>query len=122
LTGASRTWIPLNTCYVIPVRRERHALCLAAWLNSSWCRAMAAVVADKASGGFLRFNARVVSGLPLPGAVFEDDTLLALARDARAAPLRQNELDARTAELLSLTQEERDALASVAPDRAVAGR
>jgi hypothetical protein len=54
--------------------------------------------------------------------VFEDDTLLALARDARAAPLRQDELDTRTAELLSLTQEERDALATVAPDRAVSGR
>jgi hypothetical protein len=122
LSGTARDWIPLNTCYVIPVRRERHALCLAAWLNSTWCRAMAAVAADKASSGFLRFNARVISGLPLPGAALDDDTLLAIAKAARAAPLRQDALDVRVAELLSLTQEECDALAAVAQNRAVPGR
>ena len=122
LSGAAHKWIPLNTCYVIPVRRERNALCLAAWLNSTWCRAMAAVAADKASSGFLRFNARVVSGLPLPGAALDDELLLAIAMEARAAPLRQEALDVRVAELLSLTQKECDALATVAQDRAVPGR
>ena len=122
LYDAARDWIPLNTCYVIPVRHERHALRLAAWLNSTWCRAMAAIVADKASSGFLRFNARVLSGLPLPEAALEDGPLLAIANAALTAPLRQDELDARVAELLSLTQEERDALATLAGDRSVPGR
>jgi hypothetical protein len=122
LDGPARDWIPLNTCYVIPVRHEPHALCLAAWLNSTWCRAMAAVAADKASSGFLRFNARVVSGLPLPGAALDDETLLAIAKQARGAPLRQDELDVRVAKLLSLAQDECDALAAVARDRAVPGR
>jgi hypothetical protein len=122
LNGGARDWIPLNTCYVIPVRHELHALCLAAWLNSSWCRAMAAVAADKASNGFLRFNARVLSGLPLPDAALDDEALLAIATEARTAPLRQDALDVRVAELLSLTQEECDALAAVARDRALSGR
>jgi hypothetical protein len=83
---------------------------------------MAAVAADKASSGFLRFNARVVSGLPLPGAALDDETLLAIAKQARGAPLRQDELDVRVAKLLSLAQDECDALAAVARDRAVPGR
>jgi hypothetical protein len=44
------------------------------------------------------------------------------ASAARAAPLRQDALDVRVAELLSLTQEECDALAAVAQNRAVPGR
>jgi hypothetical protein len=48
--------------------------------------------------------------------------LLAIATEARTAPLRQDALDVRVAELLSLTQEECDALAAVARVRAVSGR
>ena len=55
-----------------PAPTAATALRLAAWLNCSWIRAAAAVVADPAAGGFRRFNARVVSGLPLPDRAMAD--------------------------------------------------
>ncbi|HEV8149891.1 MAG TPA: N-6 DNA methylase [Gemmatimonadales bacterium] len=114
--------IPLNSCYVLPVRHGLTALRLAAWLNSTWCRAVAAATADPASGGFARFNARVVAALPCPTALLTDERLLELARQAHAGRLSQKELDERCAELLELTAEERSALAELARARAEPGR
>jgi hypothetical protein len=114
LTGPqSDRFIALNTCYLAPAPTAAAALRLAAWLNCSWVRATAAVVADPAAGGFRRFNARVVSGLPLPDRVMTDTTLLALAERARAGSLDQGALDEQCARLLGLDQEERDVLADI---------
>jgi len=123
LVGAiGRDSIPLNSCYVVVARDTPQAFRLAAWLNSTWCRAIAAATADPASGGFRRFNARVVTSLPFPPALLSDPELLELAvRGIRGVPVQQ-ELDARTASLLGLTQEERRALAGLAPAGPVPGR
>jgi hypothetical protein len=68
LTGAvpSREVVPLNTVYGIATRTADDAHALAALFNSRWLSALARLVADPARGGFRRFNARVVRGLPLP--------------------------------------------------------
>jgi hypothetical protein len=114
--------IPLNTCYVLPVREEVLALRLTAWLNSTWCRALAVATADPASGGFARFNARVVGSLPCPPSVLQDDALLALAREGVQGRLAQEMLDDRCGLLLGLTDAERGALAELAAARAQPGR
>ena len=41
-------------------------MCIRDRLNSCWLTALARLVADPARGGFRRFNARVVRGLPIP--------------------------------------------------------
>ena len=61
-----RDAVPLNTTYGIATRDEADASALAALLNSRWITALARLVADPARGGFRRFNARVVGGLPIP--------------------------------------------------------
>ena len=58
--------VPLNTVYGIATRDAADAAALAALFNSSWLTALARLVADPARGGFRRFNARVVRGLPVP--------------------------------------------------------
>ncbi len=58
--------VPLNTVYGIATRDAADAGALAALFNSSWLTALARLVADPARGGFRRFNARVVRGLPVP--------------------------------------------------------
>ena len=58
--------VPLNTVYGIVTRTAADAAALAALLNSRWFSALARLVSDPARGGFRRFNARVVGGLPLP--------------------------------------------------------
>ena len=58
--------VPLNTIYGIATRDATDAAALAALFNSSWLTALARLVADPARGGFRRFNARVVAGLPVP--------------------------------------------------------
>jgi hypothetical protein len=114
LTGPqSDRFIALNTCYLAPAPTAAAALRLAAWLNCSWIRALAATVADPAAGGFRRFNARVVSGLPLPDRAMTDTGLLALAVRARSGGLDQHALDDHCARLLGLDQEDRDALADI---------
>jgi hypothetical protein len=114
LTGPqSDRFIALNTCYLAPAPTAAAALRLAAWLNCSWIRALAATVADPAAGGFRRFNARVVSGLPLPDRAMTDTGLLALAERARSGGLDQHALDDHCARLLGLDQEDRDALADI---------
>jgi hypothetical protein len=114
--------IPLNTCYLLPVRDGTTALRLAAWLNSTWCRALAAIVADPASGGFRRFNARVISSLPAPPALFGDPELLELGKAGLAGTLLQEALDDRSARLLGLTDLERRALAAASPGSSQPGR
>lgn len=110
-------FIPLNSCYVTPVANGAVALRLTAWLNCTWMRTVAALTAAAASGGFRRFNARVVGGLPLPATVVGDDGLAALANAARAGHLQQRDLDDACARHLDLSPEDRDALAAVAPWR-----
>ncbi|MGH7560714.1 MAG: hypothetical protein ACRENB_06825 [Gemmatimonadales bacterium] len=118
----TRSWIPLNTCYAIPTRDAETALRLAAWLNTTWCRAAAAAIADPAMSGFARLNGRVASALPCPDSVLHDDGLLAVARSAEAGTVSQAELDERGAQLLGLTREDADALAALAQDRSPARR
>jgi hypothetical protein len=123
LVGEQRSrMIPLNTCYVLPVRDGATAVRLAAWLNSTWCRALATIVADPASGGFRRFNAGVVASLPAPPALFGDGALLELGRAGMAGTLSQKALDERTAALLGLSDLERHALGSAAAGSAQPGR
>jgi hypothetical protein len=110
-------FIPLNSCYLTPVATGALALRLTAWLNSTWMRAVAALTADAAAGGFRRFNARVVGSLPLPVTVVDDDALESLANAARGGRLLQRDLDDACARHLDLTPEDRDAMAAVAPTR-----
>jgi len=114
--------IPLNTCYLIPVRQAATALRLTAWLNSTWCRALAAATADPAASGFFRFNARVVSALPCPPAMLECARLLDISRAGLRAEPAQDTLDDHCAELLALSSDERDALSDLARARALPGR
>jgi hypothetical protein len=60
--------VPLNTVYGIATREPEDAYALAALFNSRWLTAVARLYADPARGGFHRFNARVVQGLPIPPA------------------------------------------------------
>lgn len=103
--------IPLNSCYVLPVPDRPTALTLAAWLNSTWLRVLARAAADVAAGGFARFNARVISTLPLPHTVFSDPRLPLLAERGAAGEAIQEELDAVAAEHLALTADRRATLA-----------
>jgi hypothetical protein len=114
--------IPLNSCYLTSAPDAETALRLAAWLNCTWCRALAAAIAEPASGGYSRFNARVVSALPLPFAVLESSDLLAMARRGTAGALEQKDLDACCAGLLSLDASEQRLLAGLAGEGAIAGR
>lgn len=58
--------VPLNTAYGIATRDAADAAALAALFNSRWLTALARLIADPAGGGFRRFNAGVVRGLPVP--------------------------------------------------------
>jgi hypothetical protein len=120
--GTGRTPIALNSCYLIPLDRARVALRLTAWLNSGWSRALARAAADPASGGFARFNARVVAMLPLPEAVLDSTDLFELARLGVAGTLDQASLDECCAELLGLASSERDLLAELAGSGTLPGR
>lgn len=114
--------IPLNSCYLLPTLDAATALRVTAWLNSTWCRAIALAGADVASGGFRRFNARVVAGLPCPDGMLQDAVLPELARAAMAGTPIQEELDARCAELFDLSGEEQRALAELDRGRATPRR
>jgi hypothetical protein len=95
--------IPLNSCYVAPVGSARRARALAAWLNSTWIRAIARLGAVPASAGFARFNARVVAHLPLPSSVLMDPALDRLARAGRSGTAVQDEVDSLAARHLGLS-------------------
>ena len=58
--------VPLNTVYGIATSGAADAAALAALFNSCWLTALARLVADPARGGFRRFNASVIRGLPVP--------------------------------------------------------
>jgi hypothetical protein len=101
--------VPLNTVYGVATRSAGDADALAALLNTSWCTALARLVADPARGGFRRFNARVVGALPLPRAnAAAWSTLTQLGR-------RHEPADTFVAELYGLDASERRALARLAP-------
>jgi hypothetical protein len=105
--------IPLNSCYVCPVPDAATAHRLSAWLNCTWIRAVAALTSDPASGGFRRFNARVVGEVPLPEGVLSDRTLQSLAQSGRAGTLSQESLDDHCNRYLGLAATDRDALTGV---------
>jgi len=102
--------IPLNTCYVAPVASALQAHALAAWLNSTWIRAVAMLSAVPAAGGFFRFNAGVVTALPLPPAALADRDLAQLALQGRAGNPVETEIDALVAHHLSLPERAQRAL------------
>jgi len=97
--------VPLNTVYGIATRDATDAAALAALFNSCWLTALARLVADPARGGFRRFNARVVRGLPIPA---NDSAVWAeLARRGE----RCEPADELVAEALQLDAADRRALA-----------
>jgi hypothetical protein len=96
--------VPLNTVYGIVTRSVDEAHALAALLNTAWCTALARLAADPARGGFRRFNARVVAGLPFPR--IDDRRWETLARHGR----RHEPADALVAELYGLDAHDRRVL------------
>lgn len=102
--------IPLNSCYVAPLRNAAEADAFAAWLNSTWLRATARLNAVPASGGFARFNVRTVARLPLPDSALSDARLTRLGQAARSGKAVQEELDALVADHLGLTTRAQRAL------------
>jgi hypothetical protein len=102
--------VPLNTVYGIATRGALDAHALAALLNTRWCTALARLTADPARGGFCRFNARVVGGLPVPRT--NEAAWSALANHGR----RCEPADALVAELYGFDSTERRALLRLAPD------
>jgi hypothetical protein len=71
--------VPLNTVYFVPVATHDQALLLAAWFNATANRDWADAVAERASGGYRRYFAWILSLLPIPAALG-----LAVASDAGA--------------------------------------
>ena len=109
----ARTQIPLNTCYLLSAPDQATAERLTAWLNTTWLRAAARLVATPAAGGFARFNARVVGGLPLPDSALIDPALGELCRAGAEGRAVQPELDALAARHLALEPDVARALAQV---------
>ena len=105
--------LPLNTCYVAAVGSAEDAERLTAWLNSSWIGALAQIGAMPAAGGFHRFAARVVAGLPLPSAVIADAELSTVARAGRRGEPVQEALDDIAARHLGLTDADRRTLGRI---------
>jgi hypothetical protein len=105
--------IPLNTCYVAVARSADEAERLAAWLNSSWVRAVAQIGAVPAAGGFHRFAAGVVARLPLPAGVTADAELSAIARAGRRGERVQEALDGIAARHLGLSAADRSGLGRI---------
>lgn len=102
--------VPLNSCYVIATRDSLHAEALAAWLNSSWIRALARLSAEPAAGGAARFGARAVGAVPWLPAIVAHPQLDAVAGNPAM-------LDAIVADALALDSRDRDALAPLAARR-----
>jgi hypothetical protein len=111
LTGQGDEWlIPLNSCYVAVAQSKAGAERLTAWLNCTWIRVIARQGAVPASGGFVRFKAGTIGGLPLPPSVLTDPTLAALARAGRRGEPVQAHLDELTARHLGLSAVARSVL------------
>ena len=102
--------VPLNTVYGIATRAADDAYALAALFNSRWLTALARLSADPARGGFRRFNARVVRGLPLPPANPADWRALADQGRTNASD------DAAIADMYQLDAADRRALDASAAD------
>ena len=98
--------VPLNTIYGIATRTAADAAALAALLNCRCLSALARLGADPARGGFRRFNARVVGGLPMP--LHDAPVWTALAQ--RGA--RCEQADDLVTEALELDAADRRALAA----------
>ncbi len=109
--------VPLNSCYVVVATDPPTAGALAAWLNTTWMRALARVTAEPASGGYARFAARVVGALPLPSGVSRSAALADASRRALRGEDVQEEIDDLGATLLDLTSDDRALLAALAADR-----
>jgi hypothetical protein len=110
---SDRVHIPLNSCYVAPTATGAEAERLAAWLNSTWLRAVAQISAVPAAGGFARFNAQVVARLPLPTDVLADARLSRITQEGRSGRAVQEELDDIAARHLGLSASGQGALRSV---------
>jgi len=122
LTGdPTRDPIPLNSCYVLPTRSSDEAHRLAAWLNARWLTGLARLTAMPASGGYARFTASVIAGLPLPASAISDPDLASLGRAGAAGHAIQEELDECCARHLGLTANERSALGMVGRSPEAAG-
>ncbi|MEZ4412992.1 MAG: type IIL restriction-modification enzyme MmeI [Gemmatimonadales bacterium] len=106
-------WVPLNSCYVVLTKSAENALALCGWLNSTWARAVARATADPASGGYARFNARAVGGIPLPPEALLDERLAMLTNRGRAGKEVQGEIDDVVAEWLQLRPHDRRVLSEV---------
>jgi hypothetical protein len=98
---------------VIAARSAAQAERITAWLNSTWLRAIALLVAVPAAGGFARFNARTIGQLPLPTTAPDDSGLSVLAQRGRAGEAVQEELDEIVARHLGLTSTAQNALRAV---------
>jgi hypothetical protein len=109
-TRRDRQRIPLNSCYIVPLKNAAEADALAAWLNSTWMRATARLGAVPASGGFARFNAQAVACLPLPCSALADLRLVQLAQVAKSGTGVQDRLDAIVARHLGLSSSAQRAL------------
>jgi hypothetical protein len=107
---------------VAPTNTGAEADRLAAWLNSTWIRAVALVGAVPAASGFHRFSARTVSRIPLPREVTTDPALSEVACAARRGEAVQEDLDALAARHLALNASDRRALLGLVAGGAAAGR
>ncbi len=94
--------VPLNSCYVVVAGNAEQAEVIARWLTTTWMRALAALGAEAAAGGYRRFGARVVGGLPFP------------ARRLGMPFLQAEDADAFAAVVLQLSPDEQRALRDVA--------
>ena len=120
LTSADEaTLVPLNTCYIAPARGPIQAQAAAAWLNSTWIRVLARLAAVPASGGFARFNARVVGELPLPPAALCDSALAEIARREPSGGSGPRELDNLVAQHLDLSPSAQRTLSALADSGSV---
>jgi hypothetical protein len=108
--------IPLNSCYVAAAVSTEQAERLAAWLNARWVGAIAQIGAMPAAGGFHRFAAAVVSGLPLPPGVLADASLSAIAIAGRRGEPVQEALDEIAARHLGLSHRDRRTLGRLVGD------
>ncbi|HTO73298.1 MAG TPA: hypothetical protein VMJ30_05735 [Gemmatimonadales bacterium] len=106
--------IPLNTCYLVATTSDAESLRLSSWLNSSWIRAAARAAASPARGGYFRFDARTVGGLPLVSSALADPALEELARRAAGGRDEQETLDELVAAHLGLAGRHRVALLALA--------
>lgn len=115
----------LNSAYLVRVDDVRQGLRLAAWLCSIPARFSAAVTAERALGGYRRFMARNVAGVPVPLEVWAGTPELdALSQSLHRDPgdLRAwRALNAVACELLGLRREMRAAIGAHADRLSLSG-